>query len=43
MNSKGLGEISLIGMAPAVANAVFNATSKRIWSLPIEVDKLIEV
>lgn len=41
MGSKGIGEISLIGMAPAVANAVFNATGKRVRSLPITLDKLV--
>lgn len=42
MGSKGIGEIALIGMAPSVANAVFNATGKRIRELPITLDKLIE-
>jgi len=41
MGSKGLGEIVIIGVAPAVANAVYNATGKRIRNLPITPDKLI--
>ncbi|WP_242137846.1 xanthine dehydrogenase family protein molybdopterin-binding subunit [Sphingomonas sp. TREG-RG-20F-R18-01] len=32
---KGLGEIGIIGVAAAVANAVFNATGARIRDLPI--------
>jgi len=41
IGTKGIGEISLIGVAAAVANAVFNATGKRIRELPITPDKLI--
>ena len=41
IGAKGMGEIALIGMAPAVANAVYNATGKRIRQLPITPDKLV--
>ncbi len=43
MGAKGMGEIALIGMAGAVANAVYNATGKRVRDLPITPDKLIGV
>ncbi|ABQ07208.1 xanthine dehydrogenase family protein molybdopterin-binding subunit [Flavobacterium johnsoniae] len=42
MGTKGLGETALVGMAPAIANAVFNATGKRVRDLPIRLDKIIE-
>lgn len=38
---KGLGEVGIVGVAAAVANAVFNATGKRIRQLPITPDKLL--
>ncbi|PRC92446.1 xanthine dehydrogenase family protein molybdopterin-binding subunit [Solimicrobium silvestre] len=41
IGSKGLGEIGIVGVAAAVANAVYNATGKRIRDLPITVDKII--
>ena len=41
MGSKGLGEVVIIGVAPAVANAVYNATGIRVRHLPITPDKLI--
>ncbi|HEY4324082.1 MAG TPA: xanthine dehydrogenase family protein molybdopterin-binding subunit [Mucilaginibacter sp.] len=42
IGAKGMGEIALIGMAAAVANAVYNATGKRIRELPITPDKLVD-
>jgi xanthine dehydrogenase YagR molybdenum-binding subunit len=38
---KGLGEIAMVGIAPAIANAVFHATGKRIRELPITPDRLL--
>jgi xanthine dehydrogenase YagR molybdenum-binding subunit len=38
---KGVGEVGLVGMAAAIANAVFHATGRRIRSLPITVDQLL--
>ncbi len=38
---KGIGEIGITGAAAAIANAVFNATGKRVRSLPITPDKLL--
>ncbi|HEY2464810.1 MAG TPA: xanthine dehydrogenase family protein molybdopterin-binding subunit [Steroidobacteraceae bacterium] len=38
---KGIGEIGIVGMNAAVANAVFHATGKRIRDLPIRAEKLL--
>ena len=38
---KGIGEIGIVGMNAAVANAVFNVTGKRIRDLPIRAEVLI--
>ncbi len=38
---RGIGEIGITGVAAAIANAVFNATGKRIRDLPITLDKLL--
>jgi xanthine dehydrogenase YagR molybdenum-binding subunit len=38
---KGIGEIGIVGGAAAIANAVYNATGKRIRELPITPDKLL--
>jgi len=37
---KGLGEIGIVGVVAAIANAVYHATEKRVRDLPITVDKL---
>ncbi len=41
MGVKGIGEVGIVGVAAAVANAVFNATGKRVRTLPITPDKLL--
>ena len=41
LGAKGIGEVSYVGVAAAVANAVFHATGKRIRHLPITLDKLL--
>jgi xanthine dehydrogenase YagR molybdenum-binding subunit len=38
---KGIGEIGIVGMNAAVANAVYHATGKRIRELPIRSEKLL--
>jgi xanthine dehydrogenase YagR molybdenum-binding subunit len=37
---KGLGEIGIVGVAAAIANAVYHATGRRVRDLPITLDKL---
>lgn len=41
MGARGIGEIGITGVGAAVANAVYNATGKRIRDLPITLDKLL--
>ena len=41
MGLRGVGEIGITGVAAAIANAVFNATGKRVRDLPITLDKLL--
>jgi xanthine dehydrogenase YagR molybdenum-binding subunit len=38
---KGVGEVGLVGIAAAIANAVFHATGRRVRSLPITLDQLL--
>jgi xanthine dehydrogenase YagR molybdenum-binding subunit len=41
MGAHGVGEIGITGVGAAVANAVYNATGKRVRELPIRLDKLL--
>ena len=41
MGAKGAGEIGIVGVAAAIANAVHHATGIRIRELPITPDKLL--
>ena len=41
MGAHGIGELGNTGTGAAVANAIFNATGKRVRDLPITLDKLM--
>jgi CO/xanthine dehydrogenase Mo-binding subunit len=41
IGTKGVGELSIVGMAAAIANAVFHATGTRVRSLPISIEKVL--
>jgi xanthine dehydrogenase YagR molybdenum-binding subunit len=41
IGARGIGEIGVTGMAAAIANAIYNATGKRVRDLPVTPDKLI--
>jgi xanthine dehydrogenase YagR molybdenum-binding subunit len=41
MGARGIGEIGITGITAAIANAIYNASGKRIRDLPITPDKLL--
>jgi xanthine dehydrogenase YagR molybdenum-binding subunit len=41
LGARGIGEIGITGAAAAIANAIYNATGKRVRDLPITLDKLM--
>ena len=41
IGSRGIGEIGITGVSAAVANAIYNATGKRIREYPITPDKIM--
>ena len=42
VKAKGVGELGLTGVAPAVANAIYNATGVRVREYPITLDKYLD-
>jgi CO/xanthine dehydrogenase Mo-binding subunit len=40
---KGVGEIGVVGVAAAIANAIYHATGRRVRDLPITLEKLRRV
>lgn len=41
MGTKGLGEVSMVGAAGAIANAIFHATGKRVRKMPIRIEDIL--
>lgn len=41
IGAKGIGELGIVGGAASIANAVYNATGKRIREFPLTPDKLV--
>ena len=41
LGARGVGEIGLAGVAPAITSAVYHATGKRMRALPVTIEKLL--
>jgi xanthine dehydrogenase YagR molybdenum-binding subunit len=41
VGAHGIGELGITGVGAAVANAIYNATGKRVRDLPITLDKIL--
>ncbi|QRQ83700.1 xanthine dehydrogenase family protein molybdopterin-binding subunit [Cupriavidus oxalaticus] len=42
LGTKGIGEIGIVGVAAAIANAVYHATGRRVRDLPLTPDRLLD-
>ncbi len=41
LGAKGPGELQMVGIAPAIANAVYHATDTRVRDLPIRIEDIL--
>ena len=41
LGAKGLGELTAVSVAPAIANAVYHATGTRVRDLPVTIEKIM--
>lgn len=41
VGAKGLGEVAMVGVAPALGNAIYHATGKRLSKLPFRIEHLL--
>jgi xanthine dehydrogenase YagR molybdenum-binding subunit len=41
IGARGIGEIGLVSVAPAITNAVFHATGVRVRDLPVRIEDLL--
>jgi xanthine dehydrogenase YagR molybdenum-binding subunit len=42
IGARGIGELGAVGIAPAIVNAVYHATGKRVRDLPIRIDRVLD-
>lgn len=42
IGARGIGEIGIVGVSAAISNAIFNASGKRLRSLPFTPDKVMK-
>jgi xanthine dehydrogenase YagR molybdenum-binding subunit len=42
LGAKGIGELPMVGVAAAIANAVYHATGKRVRRLPVRIEDVLE-